>query len=88
MTRIVASLTAAAVLYAFTSVLAQVPEPASTPTTPPPAPASQEAVPTPAPAPAVEGEKDGDKREMKEEREGKALAGQRFSLGELCTGQQ
>ncbi len=39
MIRAVASLTAAAVLYAFTSVLAQAPESAPALTPPPPAPA-------------------------------------------------
>ena len=62
MVRTVASLMAAAVLYAFTSALAQVPAPA---------PAPQAATPAPAPAPALEGEGKGDKHEMKEEHDGK-----------------
>ena len=62
MTRTVASLTAVAVLYAFTSVLAQVPAPAPAPTVPPAAPAPQVTAPATAPAPSMEAPKgEGDK---------------------------
>ena len=57
MTRIVASLTAAAVLYAFTSALAQVPEQAPAPMAPPEAPAPEVVAPATAPAPSMEAPK-------------------------------
>jgi hypothetical protein len=57
MTRTIASLTAAAVLYAFTSVLAQAPESAPTPVAPPTEPAPQVATPAAAPAPLMEAAK-------------------------------
>ena len=65
MTRTVASLTAAVVLYAFTSALAQAPESAPAPTASPAAPAPQVTVPATAPAPSMEAPKgEGDKKSM------------------------
>ena len=55
MIRTVASMTAAAVLYAFTSALAQAPE--SAPTAPPAAPAPQATAPATAPTPSKEAPK-------------------------------
>ena len=57
MTKTVASLTAVAVLYAFTSALAQAPESVPAPTVPTEAPAPQSTAPATAPAPSVEAPK-------------------------------
>jgi hypothetical protein len=67
MTRTIASLTAAAVLYAFTSALAQAPESVPVPTDPPAAPASQDTSPSPAPAPSMEAPKVGGDKEKRVE---------------------
>ncbi|THJ08957.1 MAG: hypothetical protein CAF43_013740 [Nitrospira sp. CG24C] len=67
MTRTVASLTAAAVLYAFTSVLAQAPESVPVPTVPTETPAPQVTAPATAPAPSMETPKiEGDKEKRGE----------------------
>jgi hypothetical protein len=62
MIRTIASMTAVAVLYAFTSALAQAPESAPVPTDPPAAPALQDTSPSPVPAPSMGASKvEGDK---------------------------
>jgi hypothetical protein len=67
MTKTVASLTAVAVLYAFTSVLAQAPESVTVPTDPPVAPAPQATSPSSTPAPSMEAPKvQGDKEKRGE----------------------
>ena len=68
MTRTVASLTAAAVLYAFTGALAQAPDAA--PAAAPVAPAPQVTAPAAAPAPAVEAPK-GEGEKAKHGKNGK-----------------
>ena len=64
MVRTVSTITAAAVLFAFSNLFAQ----ESAPTLPSPAAVS---APEPTPAPVIEGEKKGEKHEMKEEGDGK-----------------
>lgn len=80
MTRTVAALTAAAVLYAFTSALAQVPESVPAPTSPPEVPAPQATVPATAPAPSMDmpkGDRDAAKRgEMRREHRERGKSGE------------
>lgn len=73
MIRTVASLTAAAVLCAFTSVLAQVPEQAPAPMAPPEAPAPEVVAPATAPAPSMEAPK-GEGAKKKQGKKKKSIA--------------
>jgi hypothetical protein len=86
MTRTVASLTAAAVLYAFTSALAQVPEQAPAPMAPPAAPDSQVTDSAAAPAPSMETPKgEGHKKKhgkMKKEHRERGKSGEHRKDGE------
>ena len=82
MTRTVASLTAAAVLYAFTNALAQTPEPTPAPI----APASQATAPATTPAPSMEapkGERHKEKHgKMKKEHRVSGKSGEHRKDGE------
>jgi hypothetical protein len=86
MTKTVASLTAVAVLYAFTSALAQMPESVPAPTAPPEVPAPQATAPATAPAPSMEmpkGDRDKEKRgEMRREHRERGKSGEHRKDGE------
>ncbi len=85
MIRAVASLTAVAVLYAFTSVLAQAPESAPASTAPPAAPAFEITAPATVPAASMDAPKgEGDKAKhgkMKREHRKRGMSGEHKGHG-------